>query len=560
MSPFKPRSRTPGSRESDTLLTNPELSKCVRADDVEEAEDFCPAVPTRHVSNGEYMPLPQSDVQKRVEARTRELADMASKKLGVHRRTFLSGAGGLAASSSAMNEVHGAFFKVDEREMFRGRRGREGDESDRGDEFDHGAPRNLFVLDDQLHVVRGSNATGGRSLRAIAQGPSTPGFTSNPFNPDSLPDENGNVWGVWNPALVGMPLTAETFHVVQWMKDIWFDSQVTVGLVSNVTASIFRPEGGTPRPPKNISESLQAELLTAEQTVAVRNFVNRIANSERCLAHGLAVHRRRQCGLHPVPDRELPSGLVEGLLHLQCGQGGQRSREPDAAMAARRRERRLPDLRGDRAQLRQGAPPAPRLQQHLRPQGPGDQRGADSRARAPHRHPEGRTGLAEPELRDLPLLHQAGVLRLQRVGRHPLGPPARWRARHPVDHRVLRCWRSRSATSTARSGRPWLHRSSPSRPSRRTSSASCSSTWARIASSSDPIHRGTATRNGRSTRCGASRFRAGCSGSTATRRSRSGPSARSSGSMALASTASSRSRGRSRASAPTSRCRATTKP
>ncbi|MDB6002067.1 MAG: hypothetical protein JWP52_3766 [Rhizobacter sp.] len=285
-SPFETRKRDTGSREESSLLTNHELSQCVRADDVEMQEDFAPAVPTRHISNGEYMPLPQTDAQKRVEARTRELADNAARRQGLARRTFLGSAGGLAASFLAMNEVHGQFFRVDEREMFRHGE-RAGDESDTGPDFAHGAPKNLFVFDDQLHVVRGSNATGGRALRAIAQGPSTPGYTSNPLNPLNQPDENGNVWGVWNPELVGLPLTADTFHIIQWMKDIYFDSQVTVGLVSNVTASLFSPADAPPRPPKNVSESLAGELLTAEQTVAVRDYVNRIAGSKRCLAHGL---------------------------------------------------------------------------------------------------------------------------------------------------------------------------------------------------------------------------------------------------------------------------------
>ena len=36
-------------------------------------------IPTRMVSNGEYMPVPQTDRQKRVEARIEELADEASR-------------------------------------------------------------------------------------------------------------------------------------------------------------------------------------------------------------------------------------------------------------------------------------------------------------------------------------------------------------------------------------------------------------------------------------------------------------------------------------------------
>jgi hypothetical protein len=234
------------------------------------------------------MPLPQSDAQKRVEARVKELADEAAQRRGVGRRAFLTSAGGMAASFLAMNDVHGKFFNVNPRELLEDKlRKSEDDENDLDDRFSGGAPSTLFVFDDQLHVVRGSNSTGGRTLRAIAQGPTTPGFTANPFNPEGQPDEHGNLWGVWNPELVGQPLTADTFHVVQWMKDVWFDSQVTVGLVSNVTASLFSPGDAPPRPPKNISESLRGELLTAEQTVAVRNFVNRIAGSKRCLAHGL---------------------------------------------------------------------------------------------------------------------------------------------------------------------------------------------------------------------------------------------------------------------------------
>ena len=67
------------------------------------------------VSNGEYMPLPQSQNQKRVEARVNELADEASRKLGVSRRHFLTSTGGMAASFLAMNEVFGDFFDINVR-------------------------------------------------------------------------------------------------------------------------------------------------------------------------------------------------------------------------------------------------------------------------------------------------------------------------------------------------------------------------------------------------------------------------------------------------------------
>src|SRR6266849_3818692 len=99
----------------DTWLSDAQLAKCARAD----ADPFPSPIPTQIVSNGEWMPMPQTEEQKRVEARTKELADGAAKKLGISRRAFLAGAGGMAATFLAMNEVYGApFFNVDRDEMF----------------------------------------------------------------------------------------------------------------------------------------------------------------------------------------------------------------------------------------------------------------------------------------------------------------------------------------------------------------------------------------------------------------------------------------------------------
>ena len=107
--------RIPGSREEDAWLSDEQLAKCARAD---EADVFPSPVPTQMVSNGEYMPVPQTEQQKRVEARIQELADSASKKLGISRRKFLAGTGGMAAALLAMNEVFGRFFDVRPIDMF----------------------------------------------------------------------------------------------------------------------------------------------------------------------------------------------------------------------------------------------------------------------------------------------------------------------------------------------------------------------------------------------------------------------------------------------------------
>ncbi len=98
----------------ETLLSDAELAQCTRACDDDR---FQTPIPTQMVSNGEYMPLPQSEQQKRVEMRVAQLAEGASKQLGLSRRGFLASVGGMAASFVAMNEVFGPYFKVDPLEM-----------------------------------------------------------------------------------------------------------------------------------------------------------------------------------------------------------------------------------------------------------------------------------------------------------------------------------------------------------------------------------------------------------------------------------------------------------
>jgi hypothetical protein len=258
--------------EDHGLLDEEQVAKCARAD---VAEPFQSPIPTRMISNGEYMPVPQTDRQKRVEARIEQLSTEASAKLGIDRRRFLRSSGGMAAAMIAMNEVFGRFFDVSAAELF--------------EPAAYQAarpPRDLFVFDDQLHFVRGSRPSPA-GLRAIAQGASSaPTVKGNPYNPQGRPDERGDAWGVWNPALVGLPIGAGYAHLTQFIKDVYLDSQVTIGLLSNVTASGIQIEGER-RPPKNAQEAQLGEVLTAAQTAAARNFVNEISGSTRMLCHGL---------------------------------------------------------------------------------------------------------------------------------------------------------------------------------------------------------------------------------------------------------------------------------
>ena len=91
--------------EDHGLLDDDQVEQCRRAD---VGETLGSPVPTRMISNGEYMPAPQTAQQKQVEGRLTELADAASRKLGISRRQFLAGSGGMAAALLAMNDVYGA--------------------------------------------------------------------------------------------------------------------------------------------------------------------------------------------------------------------------------------------------------------------------------------------------------------------------------------------------------------------------------------------------------------------------------------------------------------------
>ena len=89
-----------------------------------------------------------------------------------------------------------------------------------------------------------------------------------------------------DPKRAGVPINSESLHLSRFIQDVYFDSQVTVGLLSAATLGVFPPGDPNGRPPVNYTESQQVVNLTARQTAAVRNFVNRISGSQRMLAHG----------------------------------------------------------------------------------------------------------------------------------------------------------------------------------------------------------------------------------------------------------------------------------
>ena len=266
----------PDPCDTDSWFSREQLAGLERA----EAAELPTAVPTRNVSNGEYVPFAQTAAQREVEARVAVTADETARRLRLSRRRFLCGTGGMAASFMAMNEVFGPFFDVSPFELV-----------ETAAAAEKGPPADLFVFDDQLHMVRDSQGAAGMPLRAASQGAgaasTAAGFKANPFNPEGFPDELGNPWSAWTDALQQTPNAGTDFMLASLVKDVYLDSNVTVGVLSNAPLGLFLPPGAKePIPPRTIAESLSSEILTGYQTAAVRDFVNRIAGSTRMLAHG----------------------------------------------------------------------------------------------------------------------------------------------------------------------------------------------------------------------------------------------------------------------------------
>ena len=90
------------------LLSDRELAGLLPA----ETHAFAGPIPTQSVSSDEFLPAPQTQRQRQVEARIRAMGDALAKKHGMTRRRFLTTASGMAAAFLAMNEVYGPLYGV----------------------------------------------------------------------------------------------------------------------------------------------------------------------------------------------------------------------------------------------------------------------------------------------------------------------------------------------------------------------------------------------------------------------------------------------------------------
>ncbi|SVD22328.1 uncharacterized protein METZ01_LOCUS375182, partial [marine metagenome] len=199
-------------------------------------------VPTRVVSSGECYPPAQSREQRAVESLIHDEAMQRAQRMGLRPHVYLRSRSGMAASFMAMNQVHGEVFSVDSAEV---------EDQEAAREI-HARTSDQFIFDVHTHHVHSDyNWEGQLWLRDAARG----------NNPSGTP---------WNPALVEQELDLRYYKFDYYIKDMFFDSDTTLSLLS--TSPSTDPD---------------KTLLSDRQMVASRDRVNALAGTRRMFAHGV---------------------------------------------------------------------------------------------------------------------------------------------------------------------------------------------------------------------------------------------------------------------------------
>lgn len=192
-------------------------------------------VPTQMVSNGEFLPVAQTQDQKRVERELGLLATRRSRELGMSRRDFLKTSAGMATAFAAMNTVFGAYFN---------------DASAESLDLDAAKVlrekvRDQLIVDVQLHFVRDDY----KKDIVLALGE----YAKN-----------------WNPVLEKEGVKIERYKFDHFLKEVYFDSDTTIGLVSAA--------------PAEQGDNVIVGNAGLEQA---RRLVNAAAGSRRMLCHSV---------------------------------------------------------------------------------------------------------------------------------------------------------------------------------------------------------------------------------------------------------------------------------
>lgn len=210
----------------------------VRKCDLDAQAEAPPPIPTRIVSNEEFIPIPPTPQQKQLEARIAALSEEGAKAHGVSRRDFLRGGAGMAAALLAINQVYGEVYEVS------------ADEVKDPKAFEEKRPKKQFIFDVQTHHVDISQkwydtTKDGQVVRSF--------FT------------------MLRPGAKSPKEALEQLNRAHYVKELFGDSDTVMAIISGVPSRTWEKN---PLPP--------------DQMVATRKYVNDLAGgSRRVLSHGL---------------------------------------------------------------------------------------------------------------------------------------------------------------------------------------------------------------------------------------------------------------------------------
>ena len=198
-------------------------------------------IPTRVISNEEFVPPPQTFKQVQVEWLIDLASERLSSKLGINRREFLETTGGMALAFLAMNQVFGKFFDVLEVEAA---------ESQAVHALKGDIP---FIFDVQTHYVSSSF--------------NQPGWKEGLLGLRRRAKEMGV-----NPKLAGDSGTMADLSWENFIKEVFLDSDTSIGLIST-------PPGPYP----------WEAVVPPKEMTHIRDEINHLTNSQSMLAHGLVM-------------------------------------------------------------------------------------------------------------------------------------------------------------------------------------------------------------------------------------------------------------------------------
>ncbi len=194
-------------------------------------------IPTQIVSSDEFVPIAQTPMQREVEARLKTLADELAHRQGMTRRQFFRTAAGMAAAFVAMNDVYGPLFGVSRAEAATPELAEE-----RANQLG-----GQFVFDGHTHFLRDDTQiqTFVRMREAVGK-------------------------AGWNPELLGKPQTIEDLKFDNYMKEIFYDSDTKIAIISSA--------------PSDIPADW---FLTNPMAAKARARVNDLLGSRRMLSHAI---------------------------------------------------------------------------------------------------------------------------------------------------------------------------------------------------------------------------------------------------------------------------------